>query len=296
MAGGRGERRQHGLAELDVDVGPLGDPQRVVARLGHLGEQRAHLGRGLQVELLGVELEPVGVVAGRPRLHAQQRVVRLGVVAVDVVAVVGGQQRRPDVLGDLDQLGVRLVLLGEAVVLQFDEEVVLPEDLLEPGGGLGGAGDVALEEPLADEPAQAAAGGDQALAVRFEELEVEPGLVEEPVEVGGRGDLDEVLVALGRLRQQREVEDLVVGPAGAVVAGAGDEVPLHPDDGPDPRLLGRSVEVEDAVHVPVVGDADGRLAVGGGGGHHVVDPRRAVEHRELGVEVKVDEVAHLVFE
>ena len=221
-----------------------------------------HLGRRLEVELLGVELEPVRVVAGRARLDAEQRVVGLGVVLVDVVAVVGGQQRGADPLGDLDQLGVRLVLLGEAVVLQLDEEVVPAEDVLEPGGGLDGAVEVALEEPLADEAAEAAAGGDQALPVLLEELEVEAGLVEEPVEVGGRRDLDEVLVALGRLRQQGQVEDLVFGPAGPVVPGAGDEVPLHADDRRDPGLLGRGVEVEDAVHVAVVGDADRRLAVG----------------------------------
>ena len=90
--------------------------------------------------------------------------------------------------------------------------------------------------------------------------------------------------------------DVVFGSPGAVETGAGDEVALHTDDRLHAGGLGGTEEVEDAVHVAVVGDPDGRLAVGGGGGHDVVDPRRAVEHRELGVEVKVDEVAHLVFE
>ena len=62
-----------------------------------------------------------------------------------------------------------------------------------------------------------------------------------------------------------------------------------------PCVPARLVEVEDAVHVAVVGDADRRLAVGHRGGHDLVDPRRAVEHRELGVEVEVGErVAPLV--
>ena len=43
------------------------------------------------------------------------------------------------------------------------------------------------------------------------------------------------------------------------------------------------VEVEDPVHVAVVGDRQRRLAVGGGGGHDLGDAGRAVEHRELGV-------------
>ena len=49
------------------------------------------------------------------------------------------------------------------------------------------------------------------------------------------------------------------------------------------------VEVEDAVHVAVVGDADRRLAVGHRLGHDLVEPGRAVEHRELGVDVEVGE-------
>jgi hypothetical protein len=41
---GQREVGQLRLAELDLDVAALGDPQRVVARLGHLAEQVAHLG------------------------------------------------------------------------------------------------------------------------------------------------------------------------------------------------------------------------------------------------------------
>ena len=49
------------------------------------------------------------------------------------------------------------------------------------------------------------------------------------------------------------------------------------------------VEVDDAVEVAVVGDGDRALAVGLGGEHHLLDARRAVEHRVLGVVVEVDE-------
>ena len=49
------------------------------------------------------------------------------------------------------------------------------------------------------------------------------------------------------------------------------------------------VHVEDAVHVPVVGDADRRLAVRPRRRDDVADPRRTVEHRVLGVHVEMDE-------
>ena len=51
----------------------------------------------------------------------------------------------------------------------------------------------------------------------------------------------------------------------------------------------RLVEVEDPVHVAVIGDAERRLPVGHGLGHQLVEPRRTVEHRELGVDVEVGE-------
>ena len=128
------ERGQDRLAELDLDVGALGDQQRVVARLGHLGEQRAHLGRRLEEELVAVELEPVLLVDLGAGLHAQQRVVRLGVVLVRVVAVVGGEQRRADRTGrSASASGWSRCCVGEPVVLQLDEEVVAPEDVLEAG-------------------------------------------------------------------------------------------------------------------------------------------------------------------
>ncbi len=117
-------------------VGPLGDPERVVARLGHVGEQLAHLLRGLQVVPVAVELEALGVAHQRAGLHAQQRVVGDGVVAVHVVAVVGGEQRRLEVLGDVEQLRVGAALLRDAVVLQLDEEVVAAEDVLQPTAAL----------------------------------------------------------------------------------------------------------------------------------------------------------------
>ena len=62
----------------------------------------------------------------------------LGVVAGDVVAVVGGQEGRTDALGQADQLRVGPALLVQAVVLQLHEQAVPPEDVLQPGGQGGG--------------------------------------------------------------------------------------------------------------------------------------------------------------
>ena len=134
------------LAEFDLDVGPLGDPQRVVARLGVVAEQITHLVGRFQVVLLAVELEALGIRQHRTGLHAEQGVVGLVILAVGVVRVVGGEQRCADPSGQLDQLRVGLSLLGDAVVLQLDEQVVASEDVLQPGGLGGGALDIAAQQ------------------------------------------------------------------------------------------------------------------------------------------------------
>ena len=132
VALGHREAREHRVAELELDVRALGDPERGVARLGHLVEEAAHLDRGLQVVLVAVEPEAVLLVDLRVGLHAEERVVGHRVALVRVVAVVRREQRRVDRAGDLHQLRVRALLVGDAVVLQLDEEVVAPEDVLEP--------------------------------------------------------------------------------------------------------------------------------------------------------------------
>ena len=126
---------------------------------------------------------------------------RLGVVAVGVVAVVGGEQRRAQLACEPDELRVHPALLGEAVVLQLHEERVAAEDRLEAVDELGRTGVVVREQSLRHRAAEAARRGDESLVVPLEELEVDAGLVEEAVEVRVRRHLDEVAVALRRSRR-----------------------------------------------------------------------------------------------
>ena len=83
----------------------------------------------------------------------------------------------------------------------------------------------------------------------------------------------------------------MLGAARPLEPTRGDEVRLHAEDRLHVGVARGAVEVEDAVHVPVVGDPDRGLAVGGGLGDDVRDARRAVEHRVLGVQVEMHERA-----
>ncbi len=202
-----GQRKlgQFRLGELDFEVAALGDPQGVVARHLHLAKQVSHFLGRLQVVVRTVKPEPLFVGDERPGLHAEQSVVGLGVLTRDVVAVVGGQQRRPQALGDLDQLRVGLVLFGDAVILDLDEQVVASKDVLQATGLLQRRVEALVHQRLQHMATQAAGGGDHALGVLRQQLPVEPWLVVVPLEERLGTQLDEVLVAGEVLGQQREV-------------------------------------------------------------------------------------------
>ena len=93
LALGHGEPGHQVRALVELHVHPLGDRQGVVAGLREVPPEVAHLGGALEVEVLGVELEPVRVGHRLAGLHAQQHLVRGGVGGVGVVQVVGGEER-----------------------------------------------------------------------------------------------------------------------------------------------------------------------------------------------------------
>src|SRR5437763_16440182 len=143
-----------------------------------------------------------------------------------VVAVVGGEQRRPQLTGDVDEAGVGLRLQLEAVVLELDEEMLPAEYVLEPPGRLGGPGEIAPLQGLENEPAEATRGGDDARVVALEQLPVEPGLVVVALQVGRARELHEVAVANGGLGQEREVVVALL-PSLDVAAGVVDPAAPH---------------------------------------------------------------------
>jgi len=198
------------------------------------------------------------------------------------------------------------MLGADAVVLQLHVQRVAPEDVLQASGPAAGLVVVAGQQGLLNHAAEAPGGGCQALGVVGEHLPVHPGLVVVALEEGPAGQLEQVAVAGVAVGQQGQVVvELpaalavvagvvhlgVLGPVaiGTLVTALERHVGLGADDRLDAVRLAGPVEVEDAVHVAVVGDAQRRLAVGCCRRDHLIDARRAVEQGVLGVGVQVHE-------
>ncbi len=280
-------------AHLQLEVAALGDLDRVRQRLRQVGEDLGHLGGRLHVEALPVEAEARRVAQGRARADAEQRLVRAVVVGVQVVGVVGRDERQPEVGRDLEQLLLDPLLELDPVPLQLDVEAT-GEDAREVLGELPGALGLARPERAADHRRQAARGRDQALAVLAQELEVDPGLVVEALEVALRDQRHEVPIAGLVHRDQEQMVDrvearLVLRALLLLEARARRDVGLAADQRLHAGGAGLLVELGRAEEVAVVGHADRALAER----PHLLEERReldrAVEQRVLGVEVQMNE-------
>ncbi len=195
----------HQVAVFEVHFAPLGDEKGVVAGFGVVAEHVPHLCGGLQVELVGVELEPVRVVQRRRRLHTQQGGVSRRVVGVGVVQVVGGQEGNIHFLGQAQQVGNGPALDIDAMVHNLSEEVLFAEDVLELSRGLFCL--VILPETQArlHLATHTTGGGDNTLRVLREQLAVHAGFEVKALNGGERRQPEQVMHSLVVLRQQGHV-------------------------------------------------------------------------------------------
>ena len=305
---GDGEPRHQVGALGELDVAALRDEQGVVAGLRQLGPHLAHLRRRLDVEVAGVEAEPLGVVHRGARADAEQDVVGVGVGGVDVVQVVGGDEWQVEGAGDAEEVLAEPALDGQAVVHDLAQVVAGPEDVAEVGRCREGPVVVAGLEPPVDLAAGAAGGADEPGAVPLEQLPVEARLEVVALEAGQRGQPEEVVHADGVLGPQGHVGVALLAATGAGVVGralveAAAEVegpPLEPalrgvvaleaDDRVEAPGLRPLVELVGAVQVAVVGHRDGGHALSLDLVEQVGQPCGTVEHRVLGVHVQVHEL------
>ena len=205
--------------------------------------------------------------------------------------VVGGHRLEAELRGELEQARGDLALRFQAVVVDFDVDVLLAEDVDQLGHRLARLAFVAEQQPLVDRAGNAAAQADDALGELAERGAVDPRLaVVEALEVAERDELLQVAPAFVGLGQQRHVAGpLAAGDVLLVLQIAGGEVDLAAEDRLHPGLLAGLVELDGAEQVAVVGHRHRRhpelLRLGGdllGAGH-------PVEERVFGVQVEVDE-------
>ena len=294
---GGDEARQDRLAALRAEGAALGDLDRVGQRLGQVGEQRRHLLGGLEV-MLARQPAPVVLDDVAALGDAQQRVVRLVVVGRGEVDLVGGDDRQAARVGEIEQRRLGVVLVLQAVPLDLDVQPVA-EDLLQLLETLERCFLLALAQRQIDRAVGSAGQRDQALAVRFEALDLDMRrLVLGRIEEGAGGELHQVLVAalVGAPaapphRPAASAAGWRRRVAGPLPCAAVAEIDLQgaADDRLDAgagQLVG---ELQRAEQVVGVGQAEGREAVADGELGQPRNGQRAFQQRIGGVHLEVHE-------
>ena len=279
--------RQLQMAEFEVDLTARSNLLRIGDGLRQVRKQRRHLLRRLQVVVVAREAHAVGIVERLVHLDAEQDVVELAVLAVHIVQVVRRDESDIVLLGELDEAGVGLALLRQAVVLDLEEEVLTAEDLEVFAHERVSALHIVLQDGARDLAGNAGREADDALVVLAQEVLVDARLVVHALDVGQRDELDEVAVARLVLREQ---DQMVVADAidlAVLLARARGHIDLAADDGLHALLLCLFVEVDDAVHGAVVGDGDAVHAERFRRLDEFLDAARTVEQAELRVDMEM---------
>ena len=221
---------------------------------------------------------------------AQQDVVRVVLLLVDVVQVVGHDQRQPDLGRELEQLLVEPLLLGMPWSCSSRKNRSLPRMSRYSPATVRARSQSPASSALGISPPRQALRPDQALAVAGEVLAIDARLVVEAVDVGVGEQPAQVAVADEVGGQQDHVERLAVGARVAVRHRPPGDVGLDAQDRLDARLRRRLVERDGPVERAVVGDGERVEAVLDRRVDEVRDPPQPVEQAELRVGVEVDEV------
>ena len=281
------------FVEGELQIAPFGNLPRVFKGLAAAGEQLPQLLLAFEVKLIPLEAHPVGIVHGFAGLDAQQHILHFGVLPAQVVGVVGhhkGQARLP---GNPSDALVHRLLGVDAVILQFQVEVVLPEDFRHLQGVSLGGGVVLVHQILGDGPRQAGGQGNQPLMVLPQQPQIHPRLAVKAADKGLGNQLAQIFVAGAILAKKNQVVRIIVQTVNPVLHPAAGHIHLAADDRLDPGGLSGLVEINTAVHNAVVGDGHRRLAQLLHPLHQTVNPAGAVQEAVFRMHVQMYK-AHIV--
>ena len=241
------------IAEFKIKIAHFCNFIGVFTGLGHIGKQIIHFLRAFQIKLIGLELHFIGIIDGFTGLDAQQDLLHFGIFFLNVVAVVGGNQRNAGFLAQANQLRQYNRIFLQAVILQLKIVISLPKQIIEPKRRAFGALVVIGQQGLRHLTRQTGRKADQPLVILLQQLFVDAGLGIKALQKARRHQLDQVFVADFVFTQQHQMV-VAVDMAHFIKAAARGNIHLAPDDRLDSGRLGRFVKLHAAIHYAVVGN------------------------------------------
>ena len=265
----------------------IGNDARIRDRVGQIGKERSHLVARLHIKFVRLHFHAGRIVERALGLNAHEHVLHLPILFFEVVNVVGGNKLNPRFPRKAHKQRQNLLLLGNAVILNFDIEI-LAERLFHFERKRLCLFVLARHQIARNTPRKARRKADHAVGVLFEYLVIDTRTVIIPVDESKRIELDEIDVARLVFGEQNEVIGVLVDMLAVVVY----HVKLAPDDVFDTVLLAFFGKTERSVHIPVVGDRHGIDAVFLAVADEVVHFYSAVQKAVFGMKMKMYKIRH----
>ncbi len=260
LAFGHWKRRKRIVDFVQLQVAALGKLHRPADNMRRMRKKPRHLVGGLDVELVGVELEPLRVVHRSRGLNAKQNLVRAAVVRRNVVRIVGRNQRNVEFLLHPEHRVAHLLVRAKLMVLNLQEEIAAPKDVLILPCGRLCLVVLSLHNLLRNLTGEAARKTNQSPGILRQKILAHTRLAVEAMERSLGSQANQIAIAFFVLREHQQVVVLQVRiRLGAMVIFLAD-VKLAPKDGLDSLLLRSVEEVHGAKDIAMVGHGDSGLA------------------------------------
>ncbi len=180
---------------------------------------------------------------------------------------------------------------GKALVLNFEIEVAVAEDVVEGDGCLPRLLVLAFDQVFGDFSLEARRHADQPFGMLGEEFLADARLVIEAMQRRLGDDLHQVAISLIALGQHDQVVVTVALRRGAMIVLLAD-VEFAADDRLDPGLFGRVDKLDGSEDVAVVGHGHGGHAEFLDALDQVLGRACSVEHGVIGMQMQVNEFRH----
>src|SRR5205085_8832968 len=121
------------LPEFELEMTTGRNLERVAEGVGEVGKNLAHFSRRFEIQLRLVTHSLLVLHFGTG-VDAHQNVVCLVIAFSQKMDIIGCDQTEPKFFREFRQMGVANLLLGDAMIVQFEEEILRTKDIPIYGG------------------------------------------------------------------------------------------------------------------------------------------------------------------
>ena len=163
------------VTEFKIETAHFGDLRGVVGSFSVFREEGTHLLFAFQIEFIRLKTKAVRLVVRLPGLDAHQDILVVGILLLNIMCIIGQNERDAGFFMKADQLRCDPVFLLDPVLLDLKIESVRTEKRLKLFGTLSGCGMISAQKSLGDLSGKTAGKTDETFGMTVQKIPVDPG-------------------------------------------------------------------------------------------------------------------------